>query len=1129
MTQSYVIRIGAADTGDADYITSIRDYNSISINKNPTAFGDWEAKIPYDTSIEDEVLERVFIVDETTDDTEDAVIFAGLLERINSDGTNAGTTTISGRGIFLEEDYDARTITVENSFLKDEIQSFASNHIGFDTTFQTATTTGDEPFESDGSALLDDVNTVSNTPLQEDTDKLYVAEVGKTFDFTQNDFDNATKSGSVTKIDDDAYSKRSGVKFGDGSGTHTFEFDIGVFEYDVPDYELPFRLEANGTLDEARIFVNGTKIVTGTVFSGSHEWVNPLSSGDWTTNNSPSTISSGSSVTVRIEVDTSDSTSELYADCFSLHDNRYSYTLPTSTNTNDVYIGPERVPQNFTYDFVEKGSKVDTKASAFVEIEGYPSGDWKFNSLTAEFTGDLQSGGTDTVSETYAPGNPFDFATYDVVFSSEATGVSLDIPVSISDSDNEASEVSGGFSLPAIDYIAIIPFDSRNLTYIQQKEYSGTDADIFKKLHDDSVYDFSVDYADYDNIEIHTFPKGDESAFEGVTTVDYNRELDYGDYANKVTVVGSDSAGNRITATKQDDDAISNLNGKVVHRSFSMPDKSTQVEVDYAAKNKLRESLQNATQSGSVEAVPSRIQPGKAYGWTAFNDKFTHGGTIGAGGIILEQESDYLQTSTIANSENPNEIVFEFLIWPKLKSLDDNQYKTIIGTPHGNDGDFVRVYGDGSIEACQPTDTGGTPFSRTSPELLHEEVSRVTIRMNEVSGEGGIYIDGGTAGSPDAVLNHTAEPDLGHFVIGASSPTNVNSVTNPDIWYRLDAYDTFASTDAYQDGDNIDNGEIVVDIKGTLNATVDNSDDYVTFDGTGVSGGGFDMTFTSAFEADDTADWDVDNEDFSAAMWVNDIDVDSQLFQKLDGAGHELYIDSNGFVNYRVTDNSTEQIVTGSTDVTTGAHHVGVTLNNDGNIRVYVDGEIDAEESYDYSGTFISNNANIFFGNDEAGNRTIDGTLSEVAWWTSTALSFTEMQELGTFDKTADTFVGGIDDVRLWESGDLQTSLDYPFTSTDNSVYDGVRNELHVLLAFDEASYVPQFDFLDSGGSFSPATNIFNNGGTLYKPERGTLEEVSISLGRGDASMSLKLNLTRRVDAKLNETTKEVENLKNEV
>lgn len=1142
MTQSYTINIGAASSGDANYVASIQDYSNISITKNPTGFGSWEATIPYSQSIEDNILERIFVVDETVSSDEDSVVFAGILEQVSSDGTGSGETKISGRGIFLEEDYESRTYSVSNSFLSDEIQNYASNYIGFDTTFKTATTTSDSPFTEDGGALIDNLTnpTGATSPLVQDSDRVGVSNVGIVTDFNQSDYDNATKTGSVSAIDDGSYSQSSGVRLGGASGTHTFSSTTfgESFEYDVDDWEIPLRFETNNQsgISEVRIFINGTKIATGTSFPTTRAWVNPLSNANWTVNNTPTTISNNTSVSYTFEVDTTDSTATVSLDAFSLHDSRYSYQLPSSLNSNGVYSGPEQVPQQFTYQFEAVGSQVDTKASAFFQIEGRPYPSWPFNTISADFTGSLQSGGTDTVSRTYTSPDNIEYVSFDAEFSSEATSVQVDLIASTDNLDSEVSNETGDAALPAVKYAAIVPFSSENLTFIQNKEYTGTDASIYKQLHDDSVYDFSVDYADYNNIEINTFPEGDLSVFEGVRTKDYTRQVDYGDYANKVTVIGRRSDGTRLEATQEDSDEISRL-GKTVHRTFTMPDKKTQVEVDYAAKNKLQQLIRNKNQSGSIEAVPSRIQAGKAYGFTPFNDKFTNGGTIGEAGVVLDSQSDWIQADTYSHRDGETSIVFQFLIWPQLDGIADDEYRTVFGTTRGNGGDFVRIYGDGSIGACQPTDGGGTSFSKTPPLIENESVERVTIHMNTTSGEGGIYIGGGASGSPDASLNHTAEPDLGHLVVGANAPNSVGATTTqPDVWYRIDAPDTTSSNVLMSGGDDLSDGITVLDMKNNHDATVSNAGDYVSWDGSTVSGGGIEFTVSGYMSpsSGETTTFEIGTGDISTAMWIDGVNTSSHLFDKMSQVsgegGHELFVDTNGFLNYRVSDGSSSQLITGSTNVSGGEHHVAVTLDNDGDVRLWIDGEVDVSEAYQFTGVDISFGSELYFGNDSGGNRPIGGTLSDVAWWGSAAVPFIEMEALGTFNRTSDTFVGGLDDVRVWdaETG-LQTMLDYPLTSTESSVYDSFRDNLYVLWAFDMPSYVEGYDFIDSGGFGLPPTNLYNYGGSLYSPSRGSVKEVSISLDRGSANMSIKLNLSRRVDVKLNETEKSIEQIKKEL
>lgn len=125
----YSIYIGATSEASPDFQEKITNFRDLSANLNSGSMSDWSAQVPPQPRLEEYGFERVTIWNEEND----TAFFVGVLETVETDPKSS--TSISGRGVLVEEDYKSASVTYSNIAVTDAIQDFTTNYMEFDWSF----------------------------------------------------------------------------------------------------------------------------------------------------------------------------------------------------------------------------------------------------------------------------------------------------------------------------------------------------------------------------------------------------------------------------------------------------------------------------------------------------------------------------------------------------------------------------------------------------------------------------------------------------------------------------------------------------------------------------------------------------------------------------------------------------------------------------------------------------------------------------------------------------------------------------------------------------------------------------------------------------------------------------------
>jgi hypothetical protein len=161
--------------------------------------------------------------------------------------------------------------------------------------------------------------------------------------FTQNNLSGGEGIGITDTVDNNGDTSVDSV-------TVTFTNDYLIESNNL---ELQMRFDATGgTHPGFEITVDGD--VFGSV--GADAFVSGVQWFDFTPSNLPDLDPGEHEITITA---TSDSSSELIVDLFSIYDNRYSYTFDNTTDANDALSGPESYPELVTQSFSTASTRRD--------------------------------------------------------------------------------------------------------------------------------------------------------------------------------------------------------------------------------------------------------------------------------------------------------------------------------------------------------------------------------------------------------------------------------------------------------------------------------------------------------------------------------------------------------------------------------------------------------------------------------------------------------------------------------------------------------------------------------------------------------------------------------------------------
>lgn len=1170
MSADFTIFFGSIDNTSPDFVRELNRFEDLNINMNHTSKSSWSCSVPYDTSFQTDVFERVFIVNGESD-----VIFTGVLEEVTSDA--GGMTELGGRGVIVEEEYDSSTVTYQRMFVIDAIEQFATQEMSFDWQLD-----GDLQLNEIYDEEEDNINPqVSNGRSTDDTSPIiddagpsseapYHATTGRPFDCNNENF--FTSTGSVAVIDktpeedeDPEWSRNAAVRMGESSGTHTFTHSR-EFEYRVEDWEFPIRMASTDSPDEIRIYQDSTLVASWNPPDDEIEksWFEPINDATFTTENLISEIDGG--IDISIEVDTSNTTSYVDLDVVAIQDARFEYSTPDSLiNDTLAYAGPEDTPARQSIEFETFEGDVQTAANVVADFGtrvGPVLSD--FNEFEARITN--ETGETETITSTDTSNEAPRLAGFSALWGDTTQTVDVEIDVIRSEPDNMSglagdTDKTGVYSQFSLERLTIAQGDADNFSYIIDDEFVGSNLEIFDELHSRGAFRYTVDYGPTGDISINTFKFGQTNVTpDEFRTIDYSRGTDVSEYANKVTLVGADG----IKETAQSDVEINRLD-KVVHKTINNPELDSPSAVSTRVWAELSSRINEAEESGSMESVPVPMLPGYTYVFNEFSNYFFDElFTAGHYAVAGDPVNHFVQEDSFA-PDAPNDYVFEILVDPDLSELDDGEYFTVYEQVNGID---VRVYADGRLYVNGEFSAAGL--------ISERETNRITILQyeNVFDAEffGAAWVDGGDENNEDVSFSVEEPVEFDNTFVSTNTPRGINTIARNNPWTSL--FDDVAAHWSVEGGEKGDDIYDYSDTDYRLELSGFSTDEnYLTDDS--PHGTYVDLTGSESYEVNDSSFLSIDDgtDEIGMLGWFRADSLAPENFDEeqtyyylfRDGARHSdgtttdldngfaLGINENGALELVIeADDSsyTDVTIVSDADMSDfGWHQVGLDISRVTNeARVWFDGELLRTVTIpdaDYSNTSSFQVGNNALGD---GGQDFDGAFTKLYAFGHTLTTEPETHTERT--DNAGGFTGAIDDIRYWSddsdilsdgSGDSYTFAPSGTYSTDpivdetgetplqtvlNAPYTDLTQSWEGSVLLDET--IRYYNNFERGTRDSYVTQLhvdfvgetlFNNG--LVVPETSaTVDEIQYELGMDGGVMSLNFDIGRNIDVELSKLSK---------
>lgn len=849
----YELSIGGLRNDSAAVV--YQNLHSLEINENPTSLNGWTATIPYTNTLDDELLTEIYVY------YDGVIIFAGTLESVESSYDDS-KTTLGGRGSLVELEYQVDAITYSNTTVYDALLDYWGNHTPFDAEVlppnrgyldvKRVSTAGlRRLFSNDANSdhrIYDYHFDIANS-------RLFPQQLNFTEDV---DASASTITTDGTNTSSSEYSLDTAVRFDGGGGSYLdYTYDVGDDpDYNNDDYRWNVRLQSstieNATLD---FYINETHVRTWSVSSAlSHQWVDVLNDVRLSTvNSTPGAITSDP--TFRIEVSGLTSGEYVDIDAETVTDESFgTYTLPSSTNADGVYEGPEWYPDDVLIDGESDSylGLIDLSPSTNTDRLGaLITTETKIPELTVELknkdTGNIQA-------ETVTHNSVSDTHLFDFQFAN--TGGDFAIRLRPDGQRPETQSASGETDRVNVSRVEVFAPDLTQLVTINEAELDGTKFEILETLCERGKYRFAT--TDYANNVIQTFHEDAIAPEPGWTILQESKQLNYADYANSVTVHGKAQPDGTVnTATRSNQDEITVV-GREVSAFEKNPDVVTQSEVDTRAERLLAEKITQKDESGSINVVPQQVVAGYTYPVATWGEAFNYEGAIGVDSLSFNGDDDYVKFPTNGVGPTTDVYTFEFLLDPSnLAELGDDEYVGILGatsdswTPTYND--FVTLYGDGSIGVGFGQADDSNPYrGRSVPDIVNaDETQRLSIVWGpgadtDASGDGWeVYVDG--------MLKNRIEPnntwsgleidnEITTYYVGVDANQNTaygGGIDDVRLWYEGRSQAAITEY-AYEDVIESNTAELgnlsfylrFDDRSDTSTAIVDNGGVYTSDDGT---------------------------------------------------------------------------------------------------------------------------------------------------------------------------------------------------------------------------------------------------------------------------------------------------------
>lgn len=582
---------------------AVTDLTAPDFVKEHSALSDWEARVPYDESLEDYRFAEAYLF------ADDTFLFRGFCFIVQSDEQSV-TTTVSGLGVEHELERGSASVTYTDEFADVALQDYLDNHSnigGSVTTPSVDTVSGIDVQDADTTSEWD---TITPDPASDEPYEVAGGSVRLLQSCYFIEGEDADRGGSGTIISDDPDNwsgDNNGQVMEIESNLDSPEWDFTT-EYDIPagDTRVHTRLQMfDSGHPPFDVILDGTTIasynrdvfVTGETEA---EW---LDDGDY-----GSELTAGSH-TLNIDITGSVGSDEhFYIDCVAVEDHRESHTFSDSVS-NGVIAGPELYPASVTVAFAAASTAYNVTSATL-------STTWNDTSNNQAIGLSFDDGSTwadtsNTSSTTESTSEP-------------TTTVKARATISRYTSDSSTSPGNGDATqeLQVLD----LDIDGDTRGVIDDETITGNHLENIQRLLKRAGMRFVLSHK-IDNKSIEAFREGDVTGTLSFVDANKTRTVDVEGYANKITGFGAKkSDGTRYEVSREDSAEISALatdlgiseSAATIPRTFTDPSIDNVIDLRAAVRSRLSRAVDEDQVRGTIEAWPVNADPGKSYSVSAW-------------------------------------------------------------------------------------------------------------------------------------------------------------------------------------------------------------------------------------------------------------------------------------------------------------------------------------------------------------------------------------------------------------------------------------------------------------------------------------------------------------------------------
>lgn len=617
-TSGYWLALVGSTASTRRVIDSGISGQSMDFTREHSAKSDFKVTVAYDQTLEDNLFSDCHLYFNTEHQ------FVGEILEMESD-ERGGTTTLSGPGaLSVELTRGDAVVTYTSTRADDAMQDYLNNYspIGGTVTSMTGEVVTDI-------STVGPLDTFSEwTDETPDITELPVNRVGGTLETVDSSWfmEGEEEFGTGTR-DSASYSgEKSGSRATYFGGTFGANGDSGAWgftpAYTVPDgqAELWVRYEitdasGSGTAGDKMPGLE-FKLAGETLETRADGWSTSVTSLGWRsfgtiTGNLPGGAERHAEI---IQTAASDGTyDEFIVDAVAVVDSRYSYTFDntvTDTGSYTALSGPEKKPSAAAVVFNQATSPYNLTDAEITTTWNNTQGS---QALALSFDGgSTWDEGTNTQTHTATNGgDPTTTIDYRATFSRHTTGTR----------DQSPTDGDGVQTLSSLEVI----IDGDTTGVIENQTFTGSHLENLQKLADRAGGRFvPIHDPDEANWTIEAFSEGDVSEDASWHTLNRKRKIQATDYANKIVGFGAIVSGSRLRTELESQKEIDAV-GETVTRTFTDVSLKTQSALDSQTRVALGRAVKKDELTGTIDVVPTALDPGKTYPVPAWDSEVQHG------------------------------------------------------------------------------------------------------------------------------------------------------------------------------------------------------------------------------------------------------------------------------------------------------------------------------------------------------------------------------------------------------------------------------------------------------------------------------------------------------------------------